>query len=357
MTGELIFLGLNPKYPFSKKQVQPASIDLRLGNRIVQFNSNLKSLDIKNIDQIKNFLEEKFIEDGESIIIPPSSVIFGEIYEQMSISDHVSARIEGRSRAARLGISIHCTGDYINPGFIGTMPLQIINHNAFPVILYPYISICQIFFYQLTESPLIKYSQRATLPWNRYYNEVHPSPSILSANPDYEIKNHNILMEEKIEIMIKMYNDKLQFKSQDATKEQSGQQTVINNYIECIKGMEVTMRDQYNAKQGGIMGNNAGANATVVQQYSEHEVDSLDIEPLIKEIYKIKEYVRNDSDMDCDTKEILIGNLSELKGAIKEQNSSKIMNYLKKGGVQLYSIAKSIGCSVVVKYLSFLIGF
>lgn len=204
--GDLLFVGVNPTYPFVKdKQVQPASVDLRLGNRIIRFKENIKSFDIKNIKEINEYLSIQYIDEGEMIEAKPNEILFAQVYEQISIPDYLSARIEGRSRVARLGISVHCTGDYINPGFAGAMPLQIINNNYFPIILYPYISICQMFLYKLTDEPLVPYMQRAVLPYNTYYNETNPSASILSANLDENAPDNNTILEEKIRKLVENY--------------------------------------------------------------------------------------------------------------------------------------------------------
>jgi deoxycytidine triphosphate deaminase len=54
--GNLLFVGANPDYPFMKEQIQPASVDLRLGNRIIRFKEEIKSFDIKNIKSIGQYL-------------------------------------------------------------------------------------------------------------------------------------------------------------------------------------------------------------------------------------------------------------------------------------------------------------
>lgn len=80
--GELIFLGLNKDYPFvPEKQVQPASIDLRLGNRFVRFKTDINSFDIKNINTINSYLDELFLEDKQSYTIYPQEVIYCHVYE------------------------------------------------------------------------------------------------------------------------------------------------------------------------------------------------------------------------------------------------------------------------------------
>lgn len=186
--GELLFVGPDPNFPFKKDlQVQPASVDLRLGSKIMRFKDNILVFDTKDIMGASSYYAEKHFNDDEPIEMGPHETIFGEIYEQICIPDHLSARVRGRNRIARLGVSVHCTGDYINPGFVGTMPLQIINHNNFSVILYPHIEICQMVLYHLSDVPLVSYRERLDVASSTYFNGVFSNPA--SYNTQATIKN------------------------------------------------------------------------------------------------------------------------------------------------------------------------
>lgn len=354
--GELIFLGLNKNYPFvPEKQVQPASIDLRLGNRFVRFNKDIRSFDIKNIDTINNNLSEIFLEEKQSYTIYPQEVIYCHVYEQMSIGNRYSARIEGRSRVARLGLSIHCTGDYINPGFMGSMPLQIVNHNYFPITIYPYMPICQIIIYELTQEPLITYAEKSTLPTNKYYNETYPSPSILSCDENSNYNMASQIMEEKIRVLIRGYNESFPHNKEKSSKE-NRITNLTQNYIENINAMEVSMKDIYNAKQAGIQGANAGQNATVYQKYNEGLSIETNYDAIIDEISIIKKHLKGTNDND-DTNDILIGELTKISHAAKEKDDNKMVNILKTCAKEIYDIAKKVGCSVLAKFISYKIGF
>lgn len=171
--GELLFVGPDPRFPFRKdQQVQPASVDLRLGPKIMWFKDNVETFDTKDILNANSLYEEKYFDIDEAIIIAPHQIVFGEIYERICIPDYLSARIRGRNRISRLGVSVHCTGDYINPGFIGEMPLQIVNHNSFPVKIYPFVGICQMVLYKLSDSPLVSYRERLPLASNPYSEQL-----------------------------------------------------------------------------------------------------------------------------------------------------------------------------------------
>ena len=358
--GDLLFVGADPKYPFKKDiQVQPASVDLRLGNRIMRFKTDIKSFDIKNIIDIKSNLTVQIVDDGEAIRIGPNEVLFAQIYEQISIPNYLSARIEGRSRVARLGLSVHCTGDYINPGFAGAMPLQIINHNFFPIVLYPYIGICQMILYELSEVPLVSYLERSSLPYNTYYNETNPSPSILSHNT-LEGTNETSIVEMRIRQLIENYYNTIESEIKGKKSlHQKERKTAIDeatssNYNNLFIGGPFSMGDQYIAKQVGIQGKEAGSHGTIVQNYHEYQISDTVVQQMLSELERIKEYLLNNySDNEH---YIMVGNVSSASKSLTERKNNEAMEFLKKAGKSLFDIAKSIGCAVVARYLGNFLG-
>lgn len=364
VNGDLLFVGANPKYPFIKdKQVQPASVDLRLGNRIIRFKEDIERFDIKDIKDIEKYLSIQYISEGEAIEARPNEILFAQIYEQIAIPDYLSARVEGRSRVARLGISIHCTGDYINPGFAGAMPLQIINHNHFPIILYPYISICQMFLYKLTDEPLVPYMQRSNLPYNTYYNETNPSPSILSADPEEGIRDNTTILEQKIRDLVenyyntiekeKNYELKQKISKKKKKAEQKNKQSVIKEATVLNLG-GLSMGDQYYANQVGVQGKKAGNHAVIHQTTNRNDWNEINIDEMLVDLEKVKKYIKeNFAD---DEHDIIVGNVSSATLALKSDNKEEAGNLLKKCGRVLYDIAKSIGCAVIARYLGNVLG-
>jgi deoxycytidine triphosphate deaminase len=181
--GELVILGTDPAHPFiAVDQVQPCSIDLRLGNRFLRFKPGIEQFDIKDISTVSTLMEEEIVAYQERISLAPNGILFGQIYEQLRLPPKCCGYIEGRSRFARLGLSVHVTGGFINPEFEGAMPLQIVNNNSFPIVIYPYITICQLLLYELSTVPLIPYPRRSNNP---YHRESKASPSIIGQ--DYAI--------------------------------------------------------------------------------------------------------------------------------------------------------------------------
>jgi dCTP deaminase len=176
-TGDLVFATRDRAFQFNLyEQVQPSSIDLRLDNKIIRFKKGTAEFDIKHLDNVREHIEEVNIAKGEQIRLEPNELIFCQTYEQLKMPSDCMGIVEGKSRFARLGLAVHSTGGYINPDFEGVMPLQIINHNKIPLIIYPYISVCQLILFKTDSIPLIPYPERTNNP---YYKEQIASPSVL----------------------------------------------------------------------------------------------------------------------------------------------------------------------------------
>jgi dCTP deaminase len=176
---ELFLVGTRKDNPFNPtEQVRPASIDLRLGARISFLDPPNGTFDTR--DDPTRFTHAKYLDIGEPYSVPPNGIVFGQIYEQMRLPEGVAGIIIGRSRTARAGISVNATGGYINPGFRGAMPLQILNHNVFPVVIYPLLSICQLVLVEVSSNPILTYEKRVT---TAYYGEAKPSASRLYTDP------------------------------------------------------------------------------------------------------------------------------------------------------------------------------
>ena len=359
VSGELLFVGPNPKYPFRKdQQVQPSSVDLRLGPKIMWFKEDVLAFDTKDILNANSLYEEKVFNDGEAITIAPHQIIFGEIYERICIPNYLSARIRGRNRISRLGVSVHCTGDYINPGFIGEMPLQIVNHNNFPVKIYPYIGICQMVLYELSDSPLVSYRDRLPLASNPYFNGMVP---ISKNNASSDSSNYESdIVAFRIHKMVEDYYRSLE----EATRKTNGwkiektiQEATSQNLKYLIdENINIIMRDQYNSIQTGIQGPNSGKNATLYQTQGTYNASGFDfdIKQIIQELETIKKYLQNN--FSDDEHIILNGDVCQATKLFKENNQRGAFEYLKKSGKVLLDISNKIGCTVLAKYFTDILG-
>lgn len=369
---EIGFVGTNEKYPFLyDKQVQPSSIDLRLGDIIVRFKDAVKEFDIKEKIIPEEHLDVEQYKDGQPIVIKPGEIIYGQVYEQMWIGDKYSARVEGRSRVARLGLAVHCTGSYINPGFCGAMPLQLINCNSFPIKIYPYIGICQLVLFEISDEPLVKYSDRSRI-YNPYFDEKNASPSVLHP-PTFDIPDKQSIAEYRMSQLVRDYYRGLQKGKKVTARKQRTQEKHIMDIVEYNYGSGypkagektggdliinlnqngfqqeevVQMGDKYSATQVGTQGPGSGSNATIIQSYNEIPVD---FNQLLNELDLIKQYLKSDESGDEDV-DIMLGDVSRMAKKIRENDQKSALNILKYAGGKLYDIAKTIGCSLVASII------
>jgi dCTP deaminase len=125
--------------PLEPYQVQPASIDLRLGRSFLKIDEN--SLDSLSLDAELPYIR---IEKDE-IVIPPHSFLLATTVEFIRIPTNVTAFVEGRSSIGRMGLFIQNAG-WVDPGFEGTITLELFNANRLPLRLSAGRRICQIVF-------------------------------------------------------------------------------------------------------------------------------------------------------------------------------------------------------------------
>jgi dCTP deaminase len=125
--------------PIEPYQVQPASIDLRLGRHFLKIDEN--SLDSLSLDTELPYVQ---IEKDE-IVIPPHSFLLATTVEVIRIPANVTAFVEGRSSIGRMGLFIQNAG-WVDPGFEGTITLELFNANRLPLRLSAGRRICQIVF-------------------------------------------------------------------------------------------------------------------------------------------------------------------------------------------------------------------
>jgi dCTP deaminase len=121
-------------------QIQPASIDLRLGLDFQTFNFTQQALvDPMDPKSFAHLTTQVRLAENESFIVHPGEFILATTLERVEVPTDLVARLEGRSSVGRLGIVIHSTAGYIDPGFQGTITLEISNLGRLAVALYPSI--------------------------------------------------------------------------------------------------------------------------------------------------------------------------------------------------------------------------
>ena len=136
--------------PWDEAMVQPASVDLRLGTSFRVFhNHRITAIDLA--DPLRNLTELVEIDDDESFVIHPGEFVLGRTQEHVELPDDIVARIEGKSSLGRLGLIVHATAGFVDPGFKGTLTLEITNLTRVPIILWPGKPIAQLSFMALDQ--------------------------------------------------------------------------------------------------------------------------------------------------------------------------------------------------------------
>jgi dCTP deaminase len=134
--------------PWDEAMVQPASVDLRLGASFRVFhNHRITAIDLA--EPPRNLTELVEVEDDESFVIHPGEFVLGRTQEHVELPDDIVARIEGKSSLGRLGLIVHATAGFVDPGFKGTLTLEITNLTRVPIILWPGKPIAQLSFMAL----------------------------------------------------------------------------------------------------------------------------------------------------------------------------------------------------------------
>jgi len=130
--------------PFDKDQVGPASIDLHLGDTFRVFEKSRDIIHVREDADYRGITRTVRVERDGYLLIMPGELVEGVTMENIALSPALSARIEGRSRFARLGLLVHLSSGFMQPGSVGRVVLEILNVSPVALALYPGTAVCQI---------------------------------------------------------------------------------------------------------------------------------------------------------------------------------------------------------------------
>jgi dCTP deaminase len=121
--------------------IQPASIDLHLGRSILVYVGG-KLLEIGGPVRPGDLIEEEIPANGYAL--EPGGFLLASTLEKVRVGTSLVMRVEGKSSIGRLGLLVHATAGFIDPGFVGRITLELFNANAVPIVLRPGVRICQV---------------------------------------------------------------------------------------------------------------------------------------------------------------------------------------------------------------------
>lgn len=159
--------------PFVSEHIQPASLDVRLGNEFRIFKNSTKPyLDVK--EPMEDFMELIKVKKGGQIIIHPGEFLLGTTMEKVTVPDDLVCQLNGRSSIGRLGIIVHATAGFIDPGFEGYITLEMTNVANIPIALYAGMRIGQLAFTRLSSPAENPYG---TKKGSKYSGQEGPTTS------------------------------------------------------------------------------------------------------------------------------------------------------------------------------------
>jgi dCTP deaminase len=142
----------------SPESFSPTALDLRIGRDIRRFRPALYQtkgvavtihLDAVEIPDLAPYLEPVPIQTDGTVVLPCGELVVAATLERIELpaKGRLAARVEGRSRFARLGLVVHMTAPTIHNSFRGTIALEIMNHGPIPLVVQPGLArICQLIF-------------------------------------------------------------------------------------------------------------------------------------------------------------------------------------------------------------------
>jgi dCTP deaminase len=160
--------------PFDPSFVQPSSVDLRVDRVFAVFENHRYPHIDPRADQ-DDLTTEVAVEGDEPFILHPGEFVLGATYERVRLGNDIVARLEGKSSLGRLGLLIHSTAGFVDPGFDGYLTLELSNVANLPIAIYPEMKIGQISFYQMTTDADHPYG--STAAGSKYQGQRGPTPS------------------------------------------------------------------------------------------------------------------------------------------------------------------------------------
>ena len=160
--------------PFDEALVQPSSVDVRVDRFFRVFRNSLYPyIDVK--EPMEDLTELVEIAGGGPFILHPGEFVLGSTLERISLPDDLVARLEGKSSLGRLGLLIHSTAGFIDPGWDGHVTLELSNVANLPITIYYGMRIGQLSFVQLTEPAETPYGSGGL--GSKYQGQTGPTPS------------------------------------------------------------------------------------------------------------------------------------------------------------------------------------
>jgi dCTP deaminase len=160
--------------PIAEDALQPASVDIRLDREFRVFRNHRDAyIDVRQSMEGLTAIER--VDDDEPFVLHPGEFVLGSTMERVTLPDDLVARVEGKSSLGRLGLLVHATAGYVDPGWDGHLTMELSNVSNLPVRLYFAMKIGQLSFLQLTTPAEHPYGSPALR--SKYQGQTGPTAS------------------------------------------------------------------------------------------------------------------------------------------------------------------------------------
>lgn len=142
-----------------RTQLGPSSLDLRLGFDLV----GTRTLEWTHIDlagpqagkvlreQKRRYFEEQRLDPDGNFVLHPGTFLLAATLEFVRLPGDIAGRLEGRSSLGRLGLQVHATAGFVDPGFEGVLTFELINSGKLPIRVFPGMRLGQICFFHVPD--------------------------------------------------------------------------------------------------------------------------------------------------------------------------------------------------------------
>ena len=160
--------------PYDEQLLQPSSVDVRVDRYFRVFhNARYPFIDVREPQE--DLTEAVQVEDDQPFILHPGEFVLGSTLERITLPDDLVGRLDGKSSLGRLGLLIHSTAGFIDPGWDGHVTLELSNVANLPITIYYAMKIGQLSFVQLTEPAATPYGSAGL--GSKYQGQRGPTPS------------------------------------------------------------------------------------------------------------------------------------------------------------------------------------
>lgn len=164
-------ISIEPMFP---NALQPASVDLHLGGEFLVFRTT-DQVCIDPKEPIDTIMERVHIDEHRQFVLHPGEFALGMMYETTGVGDDIVGRLEGKSSLGRIGLLIHATAGYLDPGNKLKMTLELHNVSPLPIKLYYKMPIAQMSYTPLSSAAEHPYGKSKL--GSKYYGAMKPQAS------------------------------------------------------------------------------------------------------------------------------------------------------------------------------------